>query len=112
MNETIILLFGIRITGWKLVGYLGIMMFSSRWLVQLHYSKKKGRSAIPMMFWLMSIAGSFFCLLYFVFGKNDSVGIISYFSPMCVASYNLYLEWQHSRKKKLREVQEAPIGIS
>jgi lipid-A-disaccharide synthase-like uncharacterized protein len=111
MNETLILLLGIRVTGWKLIGYLGILMFSSRWLVQLHYSRKKGRSEMPTLFWLMSIAGSLFCLIYFLFGKNDSVGIISYFFPLCVASYNLYLDWQHGRKKKLMEVQEAPSGV-
>jgi lipid-A-disaccharide synthase-like uncharacterized protein len=100
MNETIILLFGARITGWKLIGYLGILMFSSRWFVQLYYSRKKGRSVMPTLFWLMSIAGSLLCLIYFTFGKNDSVGIISYFFPLWVAGYNLYLNRRHARKKK------------
>lgn len=97
MTETIVSLFGIRVTGWKLIGYMGVLMFSSRWLVQVYYSKKMGRSVMPTLFWLMSIAGSAFCLIYFVFGKNDSVGIISYFFPMCVASYNLYLDRRHRK---------------
>ncbi len=108
MHETILWLSGLRITGWKLIGYLGVLMFSSRWLVQLLYSKKKGYSAMPTLFWLMSIAGSLFCLLYFIFGKNDSVGIISYFFPMCVAGYNLYLNRRHERKRALLAVQDDP----
>jgi lipid-A-disaccharide synthase-like uncharacterized protein len=106
MDETILYLIGIRITGWKLIGYLGVLMFSSRWLVQLLYSRKKGYSAMPTLFWLMSIAGSLFCLLYFIFGKNDSVGIVSYFFPMCVAGYNLYLNRQHRNKKALGNVRD------
>jgi lipid-A-disaccharide synthase-like uncharacterized protein len=97
MNETLLNIIGINITGWKLIGYLGILMFTSRWFVQLWYSKKAGRSVMPRLFWIMSIAGSLLCLLYFTFGKNDSVGIISYFFPICVASYNLALDFRHSK---------------
>lgn len=104
MDETIILLMGMRITGWKLIGYLGVLMFSSRWVVQIHYSRKKGRSVMPDLFWFMSIAGSGFCLIYFIFGKNDSVGIISYCFPMWVSGYNLYLNRRHERKKPLGRI--------
>jgi lipid-A-disaccharide synthase-like uncharacterized protein len=106
MNETIILFLGIRVTGWKIIGYLGILMFSSRWLVQLYYSRKKGRSVMPTLFWLMSIAGSILCLIYFTFGKNDSVGIISYFFPLWVAGYNLYLNCRHKKKQIRQESQD------
>lgn len=106
MNEIILRVAGVQVTGWKLIGYLGVIMFSSRWLVQLLYSKKKGYSVMPTLFWLMSIAGSLFCLLYFVFGKNDSVGIISYLFPMCVACYNLYLNWRHEKKRALLAIQD------
>jgi lipid-A-disaccharide synthase-like uncharacterized protein len=114
MDETIMLFLGARITGWKLVGYLGILMFSSRWLVQLYYSRKKGRTVMPTLFWLMSIAGSILCLVYFTFGKNDSVGIISYFFPLWVASYNLYLNRRHERKRFPRKNRNKrrPVGIS
>ncbi len=98
MNETLLNIIGIDVTGWKLIGYLGILMFTSRWFVQLWYSKKAGRSVMPRLFWVMSIAGSLLCLLYFTFGKNDSVGIISYFFPICVASYNLVLDFRHSKQ--------------
>lgn len=100
MGNTLFYLFGANVTGWKLVGYLGILMFTSRWFVQLWYSKKAGRSVMPRLFWIMSIAGSFLCLTYFTYGKNDSVGIISYFFPICVSTYNLILDIRHSRETK------------
>jgi lipid-A-disaccharide synthase-like uncharacterized protein len=34
-------------------------------------------------------------LSYFVFGKNDSVGILSNLFPLFVALYNLYLDLKH-----------------
>ncbi|MCF7816903.1 MAG: lipid-A-disaccharide synthase N-terminal domain-containing protein [Kiritimatiellales bacterium] len=99
MHETLLSFFGVNVTGWKLVGYAGILMFTSRWFVQLWYSKRAGHSVMPRLFWVMSIAGSLLCLLYFTFGKNDSVGIISYVFPMCVAGYNLSLDLRHSKRK-------------
>tara|TARA_E500000178_G_scaffold347447_1_gene400776 strand:+ start:230 stop:538 length:309 start_codon:yes stop_codon:yes gene_type:complete len=92
MHETIIELFGARITTWKIIGYTGVLLFTGRWFVQLYHSKRHGRSVMPKLFWIMSLCGSGCCLAYFTFGKNDSVGIISYFFPIFVSLYNLSLE--------------------
>ena len=98
MNETILVLFGIRVTAWKLVGYTGVFLFTSRWFLQLWASKRAGRPMIPRLFWILSMAGSLLCLLYFIFGKNDSVGILAYLFPCGVAGYNLYLDITHSKR--------------
>jgi lipid-A-disaccharide synthase-like uncharacterized protein len=97
MNETLLLIMGIRITGWKLIGYAGVFMFTSRWFIQLWASRKAGRPIVPAAFWLISMAGSLLCLLYFIFGKNDSVGILAYLFPCGVSAYNLYLEMSHKK---------------
>ena len=97
MNETLLFIFGIRITGWKLVGYAGAFMFTSRWFVQLWASRRAGRPIVPHAFWLISMAGSILLLMYFIFGKNDSVGIITNLFPCAVASYNLYLSVLHKK---------------
>jgi len=97
MNETILILFGVRVTAWKLIGYLGVFLFTSRWFVQVWSSKKAGRPTIPRLFWVLSMGGSLLCLLYFVFGKNDSVGIMAYLFPCWVAGYNLYLDITHKK---------------
>ncbi len=92
MNSVLIELFGVTVTGWKVVGYFGVFMFSSRWFVQLWASRKAQKPVVPRLFWLMSIAGSLMCLAYFVWGKNDSVGILAYLFPSVISAYNLYLD--------------------
>ena len=99
MNETLFELFGAKVTAWKLVGYLGVALFTARWFVQMLASKKAGRPVMPILFWLLSVLGSLLCLTYFVFGKNDSVGILAYLFPTLVAIYNLLLELSHRRSR-------------
>jgi lipid-A-disaccharide synthase-like uncharacterized protein len=101
MNQVLLTAFGVTLTPWKLVGYLGVVLFAGRWFVQMAYSRRHGRPVVPTVFWLMSISGSLLLLSYFVFGKNDSVGILSNLFPAGVAGYNLYLDLTH--KKSLRE---------
>src|SRR5690606_30461350 len=49
---------GLHVTGWKLIGYTGALMFGARWLVQFVASRRAGRPVIPRLFWYMSVAGS------------------------------------------------------
>ncbi len=81
----------------KIIGYSGMLLFGGRWLVQVWASKKHRRPVVPKLFWYMSISGSLLLLSYFIFGKNDSVGILSNLLPLFVAFYNLYLELTHQR---------------
>ena len=99
MNEILHVGFGLTLTPWKLIGYLGVALFAGRWFVQMHYSRKHRRPVVPTVFWLMSIAGSVLLLSYFVFGKNDSVGVLSNLFPTAVAGYNLYLDLRNKRNR-------------
>jgi lipid-A-disaccharide synthase-like uncharacterized protein len=51
----------------------------------------------------MSIVGSGLTLAYYLFGKNDSVGIINNLPPFLVAAANIYVElkrgWRKSEPK-------------
>ena len=85
------------ITAWKLIGYLGTAVFAGRWFVQVHASRRAGRPVMTRLFWLMSLTGSLMLLAYFIFGRNDSVGILSNLFPFGVASYNLYLDIRYHR---------------
>jgi lipid-A-disaccharide synthase-like uncharacterized protein len=87
----------LTITGWKLIGYLGALMFTGRWCVQMWASKIKNRPVVPRLFWYMSVIGSGLLLSYFIFGKNDSVGILSNLFPASVACYNLFLDHRHRK---------------
>lgn len=104
MNQVLLTAFGVVVTPWKLVGYLGVVLFAGRWFVQMIYSRRHGRPVVPTVFWIMSISGSLLLLSYFVFGKNDSVGILSNLFPAGVAGYNLYLDLTHKRSLRAAEV--------
>ena len=89
-----------QLTPWKAVGYAGSIMFTSRWFVQLYYTRKLKRVVMPLAFWWLSVCGSVLLLAYFIIGKNDSVGILSNFFPTFVSVYNL---WVHLREVKRRK---------
>lgn len=93
---------GIHMTPWKLIGWVGALMFGSRWLVQFIASKRARKPVIPRAFWYMSIVGSLMTLSYFIWGKNDSVGILQNLFPMFTALYSLRLDVQHRGWKRDR----------
>jgi len=89
-----------QLTPWKVVGFLGTVIFASRWFVQLYATRKHRKVVMPMLFWYMSVCGSVLLLAYFIFGKNDSVGIISNLFPMFVALYNVSVHLRHHEQDK------------
>ncbi|HWU78352.1 MAG TPA: lipid-A-disaccharide synthase N-terminal domain-containing protein [Rhodanobacter sp.] len=88
---------GFELTPWKMVGFAGTLMFTSRWFVQLYYTRKYKRVVMPLAFWWLSVCGSVLLLAYFIFGKNDSVGILSNFFPVFVSVYNLFVHLRHHK---------------
>ncbi len=104
MNEVLFNIHSIGVTPWKLVGYLGVLMFTSRWLVQMYATRKLGRVHMPRAFWWLSVAGSLMLVSYFTFGKNDSVGVLSNLFPAIVAIYNLAVD--------IRQPKIVPVGAA
>jgi lipid-A-disaccharide synthase-like uncharacterized protein len=98
MNNVLLVVAGLTITPWKIIGYTGTIMFTMRWLVQALASRKAKKPVLPRLFWYMSIAGSLCLLCYFIFGKNDSVGVLSNAFPLCMAAYNLFLDFRHPKE--------------
>ena len=62
LDQVILYVLGVAITPWKLVGYLGVLLFAGRWFVQMYYSQRHRRPVVPTVFWLMSISGSLLLL--------------------------------------------------
>lgn len=91
MNTPVAYVLDVMITPWKLVGYLGVLLFAGRWVVQMAATRRRGAPSFPGTFWTMSIAGSGLLLAYFIWGKNDSVGVLSNLFPMGVALYNFMM---------------------
>jgi lipid-A-disaccharide synthase-like uncharacterized protein len=97
MNQVLFQYGVLVITPMKLIGYLGALLFSGRWFVQMYASRKAGRPVVPRAFWYLSMGGTLCLLSYFIFGKNDSVGVLSNLFPAFVAAYNLYLDIANRR---------------
>ena len=97
MNEQILWLsgYGVHFTPWKLIGLTGALMFGGRWIAQFIASRRAGKPVVPRVFWYMSIVGSLMTLSYFIWGKNDAVGILQNLFPTFVALYSLVLDIRH-----------------
>jgi lipid-A-disaccharide synthase-like uncharacterized protein len=88
---------GVVVTPWKIIGFLGALMFAGRWLVQAWATRRAGRPMIPRAFWIISLLGSAMVTSYFIWGKNDSVGILTNVLPASVAFYNLIMDIKAGR---------------
>ena len=97
MKEVIGVFFGVVVTPWKLIGFLGALMFAGRWLVQALATRRAGRPTIPRSFWIISLTGSAMVTSYFIWGKNDPIGVLTNLLPASVAFYNLIMDIRHHR---------------
>ena len=97
MRDTLIQLLGVTITPWKIVGFLGALMFAARWVVQAVATRRAGKPTIPRSFWVISLTGSALVTAYFIWGKNDSVGVLTNLLPASVALYNLVMDIRAQR---------------
>lgn len=68
---------GIEWHFWKVVGWAGNILFTSRFLVQWWATEKHKRVVIPDAFWWLSLSGSG-CLLAYGLYRRDSVFIFAY----------------------------------
>lgn len=69
---------------WLAVGFLGQLLFTSRFLVQWIASERARRSVVPLAFWWFSLAGGVTLLAYAlwrrdpVFALGQGAGLIVY----------------------------------
>ena len=82
-----------------IIGLIGQIMFSMRFIVQWIASEKAGQSIIPFSFWIFSLGGSLLLLLYAVY-KHDPVFILGQAPNLFIYSRNI---WLIKKNKKKRE---------
>jgi lipid-A-disaccharide synthase-like uncharacterized protein len=68
---------GVEWGWWKMVGWLGNVVFFSRFFVQWWATERHKRVVVPDAFWWLSLAGSL-CLLLYSLHQKDSVFIFAY----------------------------------
>ena len=84
---------------WVIVGFLGQLLFASRFIIQWIYSERAKRVVIPTAFWYISLAGGLVLLTYAIH-KRDPVFTLGQLMGLFVYVRNLML----LRTEKRREV--------
>ena len=74
---------------WQVVGFIGQIMFSMRFILQWIESEKQKKSVMPVSFWYFSMFGSLTLLSYAIYQK-DPVFIVGQSFGMVVYLRNLY----------------------
>lgn len=84
---------------WVVVGLLGQLSFSARFIVQWIASERAGRSTVPTAFWYFSIGGGLILLSYAIY-RADPVFILGQSMGLFIYLRNLWL----IRKEKAASV--------
>jgi lipid-A-disaccharide synthase-like uncharacterized protein len=90
-------LFGIEWGMWKVIGWLGNLVFFSRFFVQWYATEKLRRVVVPATFWWLSLTGSLLLLSYALFHQRDSVFIFAYAFTWIPYIRNLIIHRRHAR---------------
>jgi len=82
--------FGLEWSWLTLLGLIGNVAFSMRFLLQWVASEREKRSVVPVSFWYWSIAGSAILCSYFIL-RRDPVGVLAYLPNSIIYFRNLHL---------------------
>ncbi|HEY8579019.1 MAG TPA: lipid-A-disaccharide synthase N-terminal domain-containing protein [Beijerinckiaceae bacterium] len=83
-------IFVMSFDGWVILGFLGQLLFTARFLVQWIASEKAKRSVIPLAFWFFSIGGGLLLLIYSLY-RADPVFILGQGMGLFIYVRNLML---------------------
>jgi lipid-A-disaccharide synthase-like uncharacterized protein len=88
-------LLGIDWSLWKVVGWLGNLVFFSRFFVQWYATERRKRVVVPTAFWWLSLIGSLLLLVYSLH-QRDSVFIFAYLFTWIPYIRNLVIHRRHA----------------
>ena len=86
---------GIEWHVWKIIGWVGNIVFFSRFMVQWYATEKRKQVMVPPSFWWLSVVGSLLMLAYALFSKRDSVLIFAYAFNWIPYVRNLVIHYRH-----------------
>ncbi len=84
---------------WKIIGWCGNAVFSSRFIVQWYATEKKKQVVVPTAFWWLSLVGSLLLLIYGLHQK-DSVFIFAYAFTWIPYIRNLMIHHKNDKARK------------
>ena len=87
---------------WKVIGWVGNLVFFSRFFVQWIATEKRKQVVVPPSFWWLSLIGSILLLIYGLW-KRDSVFVFSYAFTWIPYVRNLIIHAQNKAKRKTCE---------
>jgi lipid-A-disaccharide synthase-like uncharacterized protein len=87
-------LLGIDWSVWKAIGWLGNLVFFSRFFVQWYATERLKRVVVPITFWWLSLIGSLLLLIYSI-RQRDSVFIFAYAFTWIPYIRNLVIHHRH-----------------
>jgi lipid-A-disaccharide synthase-like uncharacterized protein len=76
--------------GWYALGFVGQVLFGSRFIVQWLASERQGRVVMPVLFWYLSLIGGIGLLAYAVHRK-DPVFALGQAGGLVIYARNLAL---------------------
>mgnify|MGYP003339869163 FL=1 len=91
---------GIQWHPWKVVGWAGNVVFTSRFLVQWHATEKSKRVVVPALFWWLSLSGSLLLLAYAGLYQRDSVFVAAYAFSWIPYLRNLLIHHRNERARR------------
>jgi lipid-A-disaccharide synthase-like uncharacterized protein len=80
---------------WNAIGWLGNAVFFSRFFVQWYATEKTKQVVVPVIFWWLSLAGSFLLLAYALFYDKHYVVIFAYAFTWIPYIRNLIIHRRH-----------------
>jgi len=75
---------------WLVIGLLGQLMFTARFIVQWIASERAGKSVVPVIFWYFSLVGGAIVLAYGIH-RVEPVIILGQLPGVLIYSRNLWL---------------------
>ncbi len=85
-------------SAWLIVGFAAQGLFAARFVIQWIASERAGRSIVPTLFWVFSLAGGSLLLAYAIW-RRDPVFIVGQGSGLLIYSRNLWLIRREQKEK-------------
>ncbi|SPN74072.1 Lipid-A-disaccharide synthase,lipid-A-disaccharide synthase,Predicted membrane protein,lipid-A-disaccharide synthase,Lipid-A-disaccharide synthetase [Chlamydia serpentis] len=83
---------------WHLIGCLGLLIFSGRFLFQWFHIEFTNSKDFPLIFWKIGLLGGFLALIYFI-RIGDPINILSYGCGLFPSIANLRLFYKERRSR-------------